>query len=211
MKAHELVAQMQADCGSVRIAGASFPALARRRGGWRRSGASLDILAADASAGHAAGYDDAVIDETGTADRSADRALGQRVAQFHVGAQRAGYTSERYMASGPFVDELLEAADDPAVCVHHHAPSGGCRHAGPGRLASRLILDSAAIKSVSYMTDTARLAAANPNLTRLTFRSHDMNLPRRTIAGNDRALRSSGNDALLPIEFHHGKVSLSSD
>ena len=172
MKAHELVAQMQQIAEASELQGLRFlrsPAPGRVLA----DGASLDILAADASAGHAAGYDDAVIDETGLLQER-DRALVNGL-RSSTSARNGRVIHLSIHGSGPFVGELLEAADDPAVCVHHHAPPEDAdmqdpvawRAANPG-LGS--------IKSVSYMQDTARLAAANP-LNAPDFRSHDMNLP----------------------------------
>ena len=77
---------------------------------------------------------------------------------------------------GPFVPEFLEAADDPAVCVHHYAAAEDCdlqdeaawHAANPGLAAS--------IKSMAYMRDRARLAARRPQ-DAADFRGHDLNLP----------------------------------
>ena len=135
MKAHELVAQMQAIAEASGLQGLRFlrsPAPGRVEAA---SGASLDVLAADASAGHAAGYDDAVIDETGLLQER-DRALINGL-RSSTSARDGRIIHLSIHGSGPFVNELLEAADDPAIAIHHYAPPEDCDLQGPGRLAGR--------------------------------------------------------------------------
>ena len=171
-KAGELKTQMQAIAEASELQGLRF-LRSPTPGRVEADGATLDILAADASAGHAAGYDDAVIDETGLLQER-DRALVNGL-RSSTSARNGRVIHLSIHGTAPFIDELLEAADDPAVCVHHHAPPEDAdmqdpvawRAANPGL---------GTIKSLSYMTDTARLAAANPN-NAPDFRSHDMNLP----------------------------------
>ena len=79
------------------------------------------------------------------------------------------------LGSGPYIPELIDQADDPAICVHLYQAAEDCdeqdeaawRDANPGL---------GMIKSIDYMRDRSRLAARN-RLDAADFRSHDLNLP----------------------------------
>ena len=81
----------------------------------------MDILSADKSSGHAAGFDDAIVDELGLfAER--DRALvsGMRSS---TSAKDGRFIALSILGDAPFTRELVDRADDPAVALHlYRAP-----------------------------------------------------------------------------------------
>lgn len=135
-------------------------------------GAALDILSADASSGHAAGFDDAVIDETGLLDER-HRGLVNGI-RSSTSARNGRVLHLSILGSGPYIPELIDQADDPAICVHLYQADDACdeqdeaawRDANPGL---------GTIKSIDYMRDRSRLAARN-RLDAADFRSHDLNI-----------------------------------
>ena len=171
-KAGELKSQMQAIAEASGLQGLRF-LRSPTPGRVEADGATLDILAADASAGHSAGFDLAIIDELGLLQER-DRGLLSGL-RSSVSARDGRVIHLSIWGDGPFVPELVDAADDPAVCVHLHQADEGCRlddeaawrAANPG-LGS--------IKSVSYMQDRARLASRNP-ADSAAYLAHDLNRP----------------------------------
>ena len=172
-KAAELKEQCEAIAKASGLDGLTFrrsPAPGRVEG----PRGALDVLSADRTAGHASGFDDVVIDETGLLQER-DRALvnGLRSSTSARDGRILHLTIE---GDGPYVPELLTLADDPAVTVHHYRAPDGCalddeaawHEANPGMAAG--------IKSRAYMADRARMAAANPN-DQADFRAHDLNQP----------------------------------
>ena len=172
-KAGELKEQMLAISEASLLAGLEF----------RRSPApgrvlsptgTLDILSADRSAGHAAGFDDAVVDELGLlAERDRQLVNGMKSS---VSSRNGRFIALSIMGDAPFTREMVELRDDPAVAVHLYEAPGRCRlddesawhAANPGIRAG--------IKSLEYMRDRSRIAAANP-LDAADFRAHDLNQP----------------------------------
>ena len=134
---------------------------------------TLEILSADRSSGHASGFDDVVIDELGLlAERDRGLVNGLRSS---TSARNGRLLHLTIWGDGPFVPELMELQDDPAVAVHlHQAPADAdpsdpstWRAANPGL---------GTIKSIEYMQDRARMAARNPN-DASDFLAHDLNRP----------------------------------
>lgn len=172
-KAGELKAQIQAIALASGLAGrlkfrrVGFPSVESASG-------SLDILAADKSAGHASGFDDAIIDELGLlGERDRELVNGMRSS---TSARDGRYIALTIHGDGPFVPELLDRRADPAVAVHHYQAPEGCalddeaawHGANPG------LADG--IKSLAYMRDSARYALASPADQR-DFRLHELNQP----------------------------------
>ena len=172
-KAGELKRQMEAIAEASNLEGLRFlrsPAPGRVEA----ADATVDILSADASSGHASGFDDVVVDEVGLLAEK-DRALINGL-RSSVSARDGRLLHLSIWGSGPFVGELVESADDPAVCVHLFQADEGCDledetawHAANPGLAE-------GIKSLSYMTDRARLAARNP-ADQADYLAHDLNRP----------------------------------
>ena len=120
---------------------------------------TVEILAADKAAGHASGFDDAIIDELGLlAERDRDLVNGMRSS---VSAKDGRTISLTVRGTSPFVPELIRRKDDPDVAVHLYEAPQGCKlddrkaweDANPGLRAG--------IKSYGYMAATARLASVN--------------------------------------------------
>ena len=172
-KAAELKLQMEAIATSAGLAGLRFmrsPAPGRVEG---PGGRVLDILSADASSGHAAGFDDAIVDETGLL-RERDRALINGL-RSSVSARDGRMIHLSIWGDGPFIPELVEARTDPAVAVHLYQAEAG------SALDDRKAWEAAnpglgTIKAVDYMRDRARLAGRNPN-DAADFQAHDLNRP----------------------------------
>ena len=171
-KAGELKRQMQEIAEASNLEGLTFlrsPAPGRVEA----PDCELAVLSADASSGHAAGFDDVVIDETGLLQER-DRALVNGL-RSSVSARNGRVIHLSIWGSGPFVAELVEAADDPAICVHLYQADEGSELEDPAAWA-QANPGLGTIKSVDYMRDRARLAARNP-ADSADFSSHDLNRP----------------------------------
>ena len=104
-------------------------------------GRTLEVLAADASSGHASGFNDVVIDELRLlAERDRPLVNGLRSS---TRARDGRVLHLTIWGSGPFVPELVELEGDPAVAVHLYQAAEGCE-----------------------LTDPEEWAAANPRLGR---------------------------------------------
>ena len=171
-KAGELKRQMQEIAEASGLQGLTFlrsPAPGRVEA----SDCELAVLSADASSGHAAGFDDVVIDETGLLQER-DRALVNGL-RSSVSARNGRIIHLSIYGDGPFVPELVEAADDPAICVHLFQADEDSDMEDPAAWA-QANPGLGTIKSVDYMRDRARLAARNP-ADSADFSSHDLNRP----------------------------------
>ena len=171
-KAGELKAQVEAIARASGLVGLEFwrsPAPGRVTS----STGELTILSADKSAGHAAGFDDAIVDELGLlAER--DRALVNGM-KSSTSARNGRFLALSIRGDAPFTAEMIEAADDPGVAVHLHQAPEGCDLEDPAAWA-QANPGLGTIKSVDYMRDRARLAARNPN-DAADFMAHDLNRP----------------------------------
>ena len=172
-KAGELKMQMEAIAEASGLEGLEF----------RRSPApgrvvsatgAVDILSADKSSGHGAGFDDAIIDELGLfAER--DRALvnGMRSS---TSAKDGRFIALSIQGDAPFTKELIDRADDPAVALHLYRSPDACALDDPAAWAAANPGLSAGIKSLSYMRDEARRVLTTP-ADQSSFRAFDLNQP----------------------------------
>ena len=135
---------------------------------------SVDILAAEAHAGSAAGYDISIIDEIGLLkERDRDLVASMRSS---VSAKDGKFISLSIRGAGPFVPEILARQGDEALAVHLYAADprsalddeDGWRAANPG-------LDCG-IKSFQYMKAEARRVAVTVS-DQSSFRALDLNQP----------------------------------
>ena len=135
---------------------------------------SVDILAAEKGAGHASGFDLAIIDEIGLLQER-DRAFvaGMRSS---TSAKDGRFVALSIHGSGPFVDEILERREDPAVAVHHYAAPEGCALDDPAAWHAANPGIAVGIKSLDYMRDEARRVLASP-ADQAHFRAHELNQP----------------------------------
>ena len=132
------------------------------------------FLSADKSAGHAAGYDIALIDELGLFDEKG-RALAAGMLS-STSARDGRLLAISILGNSPLTAELVQRREDPSVVVHSYQAAPGCalddesawRAANPGI--------SEGIKSRDYMADMSRRAAALPS-EQANFRSFDLNQP----------------------------------
>ena len=171
-KAHELIRQMQEIAEASNLEGLTFlrsPAPGRVEA----PDCTLDVLSADASSGHASGFDDVVIDEVGLLQER-DRGLVNGL-RSSTSARNGRVLHLSIWGSGPFVPELVEASDDPSICVHLHQADEDSDLEDPAAWA-QANPGLGTIKSVDYMRDRARLAARNP-ADSADFSSHDLNRP----------------------------------
>ena len=135
----------------------------------------LDILSADRSAGHAAGFDDAIFDELGLLPES----KRELVAGIRSSVSARG---GRFMAlsiqgdSAHSLAEILDRKGHDGLAIHHYAAPDGCdladadgwHQANPGIAAG--------IKSLGYMQHEAARVAATP-IDAPAFRAFDLNQP----------------------------------
>ena len=169
-KASELWMQMQAIAEASGLHGLTFTKVPRRIVG---PSGTVDILSADASAGHASSFDDAIVDELGLlAER--DRGLVNGMMS-SISAKDGRFIALSIQGQAPFTREMIERRDDPAVAVHLYAPPADAAvddeaawHAGNPGLGT--------IKSLSAMRDASRRAlGSTANVS--DFKAHEMNLP----------------------------------
>ena len=96
---------------------------------------TVDILSADKSSGHASGFDDAIVDELGLL-KERDRGLvnGMRAA---TSARDGRFVALTIYGDGPFVPEIIERREDPAVAVHFYRAREGAALDDPEGVGSR--------------------------------------------------------------------------
>ena len=135
---------------------------------------SVDFLSADWPAGHASGYDVALADEMGLYPEKGRALVAGLLSS--TSAKDGRLIAISVMGDSPLTAELVQRRDDPSVVVHaYHAPAGcalddesAWHKANPGIATG--------IKSLDYMRDMARRAAALPS-EQSSFRSFDLNQP----------------------------------
>ena len=144
------------------------------------------FLSADRSAGHASGFDLAIVDELGLyPEKGRDLVAGLISA---TSARDGRLLAISVIGDSPLTRELMERSGDPAVAVHvHQAPKDcGLEDEGAWRTANPAL---GTVKSIEYMRFAARRAAATPSEAP-AFRSLDLNQPgvpsRQTIVSLDR-------------------------
>ena len=207
-KAGELKAQMEQIAKASGLGGLTFlrsPTPGRVEG----DGVTLDILAADAGAGHASGFDDVVIDELGLLQEK-DRSLVNGL-RSSTSARNGRVLHLSIWGSGPFIPELVAATDDPSICVHLHQADEGSDLEDPTAWAqANPCLGT--IKSTDYMTDRSRFAARNP-ADAADFMAHDLNRPgepsREMVCTVADWQRVAGDD--LPVPERRGPVCFGLD
>lgn len=172
-KAAELKRQMQEIAEASGLAGLRFlrsPAPGRVES----ATGTLDILSADKSAGHASGFDEAIIDELGLLkERDRELVNGMRSS---ISARNGRFVALSIQGDAPFTAEMIERRGQDGIAVHlYRAPDDSALddeaawHAANPGLAS-------GIKSIAYMRDEARRVLAAP-ADQSSFRAFDLNLP----------------------------------
>ena len=134
----------------------------------------LDILSADRSAGHAAGFDDAIFDELGLLPES-KRELVAGI-RSSVSARGGRFMALSIQGDSPFTAEILDRKGHDGLAIHHYAAPDGCdlvdadgwHQANPGIAAG--------IKSLGYMQHEAARVTATP-IDAPAFRAFDLNQP----------------------------------
>ena len=134
----------------------------------------MDVLSADKSAGHASGFDDAIIDELGLfPERSRALVNGMRSS---TGAKDGRIIVLTIQADAPFTAEMIARRDDPAVAVHLYRAPDGCALDDPAAWDAANPGIAVGIKSRAYMEDEARRVLATP-ADQAAFRAFDLNQP----------------------------------
>ena len=133
----------------------------------------VDILSADKSAGHAAGFDDAICDELGLFDEKYRGLVnGMRSS---TSARDGRFLALSIQGDAPFTREILKRAGESSVHVAHFAAPSDCRLDDESAwLAANPGLGT--IKSMAYMRDEARRAELVPS-DQAAFRAFDLNQP----------------------------------
>ena len=135
---------------------------------------TLDILSADRSAGHASGFDEAIVDELGLlTERDRELVNGMRSS---TSARDGRFIALSIHGDAPFTTEMIERRADPGCAVHLYQPAEDCalddeaawHAANPGIACG--------IKSLSYMRDEARRVLSTPT-DQASFRAFDLNQP----------------------------------
>ncbi len=182
-KATELWAQMEAIARASGIEGARFgrvPRVAVSRWG------SVEFLSADKKSGHASGFDLALCDELGLyPEKGRDLVAGLLSS---TSAKDGRLLAISVLGDSPLTAQLVKRRKDPSVVVHVYEAPRGCalddetawHAANPGIAVG--------IKSLSYMRDVSRRAAALPS-EQTNFRAFDLNQP-----------GSVGVDAVVPLD-----------
>lgn len=140
----------------------------------KSSTGSVDILSADRSAGHASGFDDAIVDELGLFPPNARGLVaGMRSS---ISARNGRFIALSVHGDSPFIPEILARKDDRAVSVHHYRAQEGSALDDPKAWHDANPGIAAGIKSISYMADEARRVLATP-ADQADFMAYDLNLP----------------------------------
>ena len=139
----------------------------------------VDILSADGNAGHASGFDDALIDELGLLkERDRELVNGLRTS---VSARNGRFIGLSIQGNSPFTHEMLERKGQPGLAIHHYTAPDDCdlddeeawHAANPGLQAG--------IKSLEYMRyQSARVLATPADAP--SFRAYDLNQPQEPSA-----------------------------
>ena len=137
---------------------------------------TVDVLAADRSSGHASGFDDAIIDELGILkERDRDLVNGMRAA---TSARDGRFVALSIYGDGPFVPEIIERRDDPAVAVHFYRAREGAALDDPKEWDRANPGLAVGIKAVAYMRDEARrVLSTTGGPDQSSFRAMELNLP----------------------------------
>ena len=193
-KAGELKSQMEGIAAASGLDGLVFrrsPAPGRVES----ATGSVDILSADKSAGHASGFDDAIIDELGLFQER-DRALvnGMRSS---TSAKDGRFLALSIQGDAPFTKELIDRADDPAVALHLYRAPDGAAVDDPAAWSAANPGISAGIKSAGYMADEAQRVLVTP-ADQASFRAFDLNQPQDS--GREMLCSLSDWQALLSEE-----------
>jgi len=173
LKANELRTQVEAIATASGLDGLRFlrsPAPGRVES----ETGSVDILSADKSAGHASGFDIALVDELGLlAER--DRALisGLRTS---TSAKNGRFLAISILGDAPFPVEMIGRQADPATVVHVYQAPEDCMLDDPVAWAAANPGLACGIKSLSYMRDESRRVLATPS-DQAHFRAFDLNQP----------------------------------
>ncbi|MCY3857735.1 MAG: terminase large subunit [Gammaproteobacteria bacterium] len=169
-KASELYQQCVDLCGSAEIDSIEFRVSPFKM---IAPAGTVDFLSADRSAGHAAGCDDAIMDELGLLpERRRDLVNGLRSS---VSARNGRFIAISILGDSPFTKEMIERKDLPTTCVHLYAAPADCAiddmdawHAANPALGT--------VKSIDYMRDEAARCAYSP-ADENSFRAFDLNQP----------------------------------
>ena len=134
----------------------------------------VDILAADSKQGHASGYDLVVCDELGLYHPVRGRALVQGLIS-STSTRDGRLIAISVIGDCPLSRELIDRAGDPSTVVRVHEAPRACEleDENAWRAANPTL---GTVKSLEYMRDMARRAAANPT-EQAAFRAFDLNQP----------------------------------
>ena len=139
---------------------------------------SAEFLSADKSAGHASGFDWAIIDELGLmTERDRELIAGMRTS---TSARDGRLIALSIRGQSPMLEEMIERRELPTCSVHLYAPDAGQGAAidvtDPAIWAAGNPGLAMGIKSTDYMTaEAARVLATPSDLG--SFLSYDLNLP----------------------------------
>ena len=142
----------------------------------RTGSGSAEFLSADRSAGHASGFDWAIIDELGLmTERDRELIAGMRTS---TSARDGRLIALSIRGESPMLEEMVERRDLPTCSVHLYAPDAGddVDVAAPAIWAAGNPGLRVGIKSVTYMeAEAARVLATPSDLG--SFLAFDLNLP----------------------------------
>ena len=138
----------------------------------------VEILSADASAGHASGFDDVLLDELGLLkERDREFVNGLRSSVSTRGGRFIGLSIQ---GDAPFTEEMLGRSGESGLVVHHYAAPEGARlddetgwHAANPGLA-------VGIKDLEYMRLQSQRVLVTP-ADAPSFRAFDLNQPQATV------------------------------
>ena len=139
---------------------------------------SAEFLSADKSAGHASGFDWAIIDELGLmTERDRELIAGMRTS---TSARDGRMIALSIRSESPMLEEMIERRDLPTCSVHLYAPDadqgGDVDITDPAIWAEGNPGLRVGIKSADYMqAEVARVLATPSDLG--SFLAYDLNLP----------------------------------
>ena len=134
-----------------------------------------DFLSADKSAGQASGFDLAIADELGLFPAKGGRELVAGLLS-STSTRDGRLLAISVLGDSDLSREMIERRDDPATVVHVYQAPADCALDSPSAWHAANPGLECGVKSLSYMRDMSRRAAAAPS-EQAAFRVFDLNQP----------------------------------
>ena len=171
-KANELRMQMEAIAAASGLIGRVQFLKTPAPGRVTSSSGAVDILSADRTAGHASGFDDAIVDELGLLQERHRELVNGMISS--ISARNGRFIALSVRGLAPFTREMIDRRNDAGVNVHLYTAPERCRLTDEAAWHAANPGLNDGIKSLDYMQGEAAHAAALP-ADESAFRAYDLN------------------------------------